>query len=74
MILNYSFTYTACQSCHAKIKCDQCQEQISEMLMRIRGVQRVEMNIPRKTLVIEVENVNRYDIEDALEEVGVFID
>ena len=74
MIMNHTFTYMACQSCHAKIKCDQCQTQISEMLMRLKGVRSVEINIPKKTLQIVAEIISADEIEDVLEDAGVFVD
>jgi hypothetical protein len=38
--------------------------------MHITGVQRAEMSIHRKILVIEADNVDPCDIEDELVEIG----
>ena len=38
MTRDYRFTYLSCQACTQRVHCDQCQTQITEMLMRLKGV------------------------------------
>lgn len=74
MTREYTFTYLACQRCHQRIKCDQCQEQITQMLMRLKGVQALDMNIVKKTMRIAFDGIDPDDIEEALESAGVFVE
>lgn len=74
MVRDYTFTYLSCQACSQRVHCEQCQEQIAEMLLQIKGVQRVEINIVQKAMCIAFENIDADDIEETLENVGVFVD
>ena len=33
-----SITYIACQTCHAKIHCEECEKRLEEALMRVQGI------------------------------------
>lgn len=74
MTRDYRFTYLSCQACSQRVHCEQCQEQISEMLLRIRGVQSVEINIATKAMRIAFEGIDPDDIEETLENAGIFVD
>ena len=45
MTLRYTFTYLPCQSCSQRVNCEACQTEISKMLMRVHGIQQVDVNI-----------------------------
>ena len=74
MTRDYCFTYLSCQACTQRVHCDQCQTQITEMLMRLKGVQAVEINIVMKTMRVAFEGINADDIEEVLENAGIFVD
>ena len=74
MTRDYHFTYLSCQACTQRVHCDQCQTQITEMLMRLKGVQAVEINIVMKTMRVAFEGINADDIEEVLENAGIFVD
>lgn len=72
--LTYDFTYLPCQSCHAKVNCDQCEAKIGNILMRIEGVSSVEVCMPKKNVRIYCDCTDADTIEDELEANGVFLD
>ena len=74
MTRDYRFTYLSCQACAQRVHCDQCQAQITEMLMRLKGVQSVEINIVMKTMRVAFEGIRADDIEEVLENAGIFVD
>lgn len=74
MTRDYRFTYLSCQACSQRVHCDQCQEQIAEMLLRIRGMQSAQINMAAKNMHIEFEDIDADDIEEILENAGVFVD
>lgn len=74
MTLKYTFTYLPCQSCTQRVNCEACQTQIREMLMRVRGIQQVDINIAKKSMNVDCENMDADLIEDILEDAGIFID
>ena len=53
--LIYTFTYLPCETCHAKVRCDQCEQTILEKLMRIEGVRAGEVCIPKRLIAIRSE-------------------
>jgi copper chaperone CopZ len=73
MELSYSFTYLPCQTCTAKIHCEQCQETIAAALRKLPGMQSAQVNIPEKTLRITGSNIDEDAVEDALDAIGVFL-
>ena len=73
MELRYSFTYLPCQTCTAKIHCEQCQDTIAAALGKLPGVQSAQVNIPEKTLAITGVGIDEDAVEDALDAIGVFL-
>ena len=73
MSYNYSATYLACQTCHAKVHCDDCAAKLEEAIMRIDDVRGVSLNIVKKELMIDADT-NEDDLLDALEALGLFAD
>ena len=73
MELTYSFTYLPCQTCTAKIHCEQCQETIAAALNKLSGVQSAQVSIPEKTLRITGNGIDEDVVEDAMDAIGVFL-
>lgn len=72
MTQDYTFTFLDCQSCTAHIHCEQCQDQILQLLTRLEGVRAADVNILQKTMRIDFDGIDPEEIEDALEDAGVF--
>ena len=70
MKYTYDFTYLSCQSCTAKIHCDDCAAQIYERL--IRDVAAAEIDIAAKRIAIDAGSMDEDDLLDLLEDIGVF--
>ena len=71
--LIYTFTYLPCETCHAKVRCDQCEQTILEKLMRIEGVRAGEVCIPKRLIAIRSEGADPDEIDDEMDTIGVFL-
>jgi hypothetical protein len=71
--LIYTFTYLPCQTCHAKVRCNQCEQTILDRLMRIDGVKAGEVCIPKRLISILSENADPDEIDDEMDAIGVFL-
>ena len=71
--LIYTFTYLPCETCHAKVRCDQCEQTILEKLMRIEGVRAGEVCIPKRLIAIRSEGADPNEIDDGMDAIGVFL-
>lgn len=71
--LIYTFTYLPCETCHAKVLCDQCEQTILEKLMRIEGVRAGEVCIPKRLIAIRSEGADPDEIDDEMDTIGVFL-
>ena len=71
--LIYTFTYLPCETCHAKVLCDQCEQTILEKLMRIEGVRAGEVCIPKRLIAIRSEGADPDEIDDGMDAIGVFL-
>ena len=71
--LIYTFTYLPCETCHAKVRCDQCEQTILEKLMRIEGVRAGEVCIPKRVIAIRSEGADPDEIDDGMDAIGVFL-
>ena len=69
--MNYTITYLKCQSCTAKIHCDDCAAEIQERL-RKEDVQ-AAIDIPNRSARIET-GMDEDDLLDLMEEIGLFAD
>ena len=68
-----TFTYLACQTCHAKIHCEHCGEEVSQSLLQMSGVDSVELNMITRRLSVS----GSFDIDDLeikLEDLGFLVD
>lgn len=73
MTFNHSFSYLKCQSCHKRTECEQCQAQIERMLLRLDGVKSVCVNIVQKQMTLDAGGADPDDIEELLEDAGIFL-
>ena len=71
--LIYTFTYLPCETCHAKVRCDQCEQKILDRLLRIDGVKAGEVCIPKRLISILSENADPDEIDDEMDAIGVFL-
>ena len=71
--LIYTFTYLPCETCHAKVLCDQCEQTILEKLMRIEGVRAGEVCIPKRLISILSENADPDEIDEEMDAIGVLL-
>ena len=69
----YGFTYLKCQSCTAKIHCEDCACELQERLMGEGSIGSIAIDMPNKHLCIRAE-MDEMDLLDLLEEAGVFAD
>ena len=72
-MLEYSFTYLSCQSCTAKVHCEECQNKIAERLAELAGVRRAEVNIPLRHIAIEEDGADPDEIDGEMDAFGVFL-
>lgn len=71
--LIYTFTYLPCETCHAKVRCDHCEQKILDRLLRIDGVQAGEVCIPKRVISILSENADTDEIDDEMDAIDVFL-
>ena len=68
----YEISYLKCQSCTAKIHCEQCAGELKERLLGMGGILRAELDIPARRLQISFSGMDEMDLLDMLEETGIF--
>ena len=66
-------SYMGCQTCHARLHCEECEQRIAEMLLRIAGICDAVVQIAKKQLTID-GSIDADALEDALEDFGIFVD
>jgi hypothetical protein len=71
--LIYTFTYLPCETCHAKVRCDHCEQKILDRLMRIDGVKAGEVCIPKRLISILSENADPDEIDEEMDAIGVLL-
>jgi len=72
MLLNYSFSYLPCQSCHAKVNCHKCEASAVDSMKAHKGVNFIDINILKKELHIE-SSIDEDTLEEYFENIGIFI-
>ena len=65
-------SYLACQTCHAKIHCDECEKRLEEALMRMQGVNGASIQMGTKQALIDGP-IDIDTLEEVLEDLGIFI-
>ena len=71
MTVAKNITYIACQTCHAKINCGECEKQLEEALMRMQGVRGASIQMAQKQILVDAE-LDEDELLDCLEEIGIF--
>lgn len=74
MKYEFDFSFLNCQSCSAKIHCDECRDNLQERLEKMQGIDRIQIDIQNKHLSVESAFLDEDDLLDALEEVSIFAD
>lgn len=71
--MNYqiSFTYLPCQTCTAKIHCEQCANTVTQSLLQINGITRAEIDMVKKQAAVDC-SLDRDDLDEYLEDLGLF--
>ena len=72
MTHSLSITYLACQTCHAKIHCDECEKRLEEALMRMQGINGASIQMAAMQALID-GSIDADTLEEALEDLGIFI-
>jgi len=73
MTCEYTFTYLTCQACNAKIHCDDCAVSLRERFLKEPGISAVEIDMPNHRIVLSFSSIDEDDLEEVLEDAGVFI-
>lgn len=71
---SYTFSFSECQNCHARINCDKCAEKLKSSLMRHQDVVQIEINMTGKKILIDTKTDNEDFVLDLLESYGLFTD
>lgn len=74
MNCEYSITYLKCQSCTAKIHCDQCADELCQRLLKEPYIRDVSIDIPKRSMHMDAPGADEMDLLDLLEEIGLFAD
>ena len=72
MTQNLTITYLSCQTCHAKVHCDECEKRLEEVLLRIQGIDRASVRMGPKQVHVE-GSIDADTLEEVLEDLGLFI-
>ena len=70
---NLSFVYLACQTCQAKIHCDECEEKLISALQQKDGIDTVTLSMKTKQCSVE-GSADLDDVEIILEDLGLFLE
>ena len=73
MTTEYRFTYLSCQFCVGKSHCEQCQEQIADLLKARPGVLDARVDRPGQVLWVTHDGIDLDELEDAMDAMGVFL-
>ena len=68
----FSIAYLSCQTCHAKVHCDECEKRMEEALMRMQGIDRASVKMGPKQVQVE-GGIDADTLEEVLEDLGIFL-
>ena len=73
--MNYvtSMTYLTCQTCQAKIHCEECGKRLEETLQSLDGIRRIKIDLANQRLEAD-SSLSVDDFAELLEEHGIFSD
>ena len=72
MTHRFPFFYTGCQTCQARVHCEECEERLSQMLMRLEGINGAVVQMANKQLAIDGD-LDSGTLEETLEDLGIFV-
>ena len=72
MTHSLSISYLACQTCHAKIHCDECEKRLEEALMRMQGINGASIQMAAKQCLVDGD-IDADTLEEVLEDLGIFM-
>ena len=72
MTYTLTVSYPSCQSCHAKIYCEECEKRLEESLMRMQGIHGASIQLVPKQVII-CASVDMDTLEENLEDLGLFL-
>lgn len=67
------FSFIPCQTCNAKIHCEQCAREVTECLLKRDGVFSAEIDMKNKIAYVEGA-IDCGDLEECMEDLGLFPD
>ena len=67
-----NFFHLACQTCQAKIHCEQCGEELTQSLLKFDGIHAVQIDMVAKSATVDAE-IGEEKIEAYLEDIGLFL-
>lgn len=74
MMKEYSISYLKCQSCTAKIHCEECADELYQRFLKDGGIRDIRIDIPNRLIRVNAPEMDELDLLDLLEEAGVFAD
>ena len=72
MTHRFPFFYMGCQTCQARVHCEECEERLSQMLMRLEGINGAVVQMANKQLAID-RDLDSGTLEETLEDLGIFV-
>jgi hypothetical protein len=73
MTYTLKVSYVGCQTCHARVNCDECEKRLEEAMMRLQCVHGASLMLPRKILLIDADQTED-ELVEQLEDLGIFCD
>ena len=73
MTYTFKISYISCQTCHAKVHCDECEKRLEDAIMRLSDVHGASLRIANKTLLVDGQ-MDEDALVDALEDIGIFVE
>ncbi len=68
-----TFKFLACQTCSAKIHCDQCGEEVVSKLRQHGITGSIDLNMNAKAIAVDTD-MDIDDLEILLEDLGLLVD
>ena len=72
MTHRFPFFYMGFQTCQARVHCEECEERLSQMLMRLEGINGAVVQMANKQLAIDGD-LDSGTLEETLEDLGIFV-
>ena len=72
MTHRFPFFYMGCPTCQARVHCVECEERLSQMLMRLEGINGAVVQMANKQLAIDGD-LDSGTLEETLEDLGIFV-